>query len=62
VGATIYINKIKVGQTPFVVENLPASKPCKVRLTYDGFRDAEATIIPIGNDMVDVELKMKQLY
>ena len=61
VGATIYINKIKVGQTPFVVENLPASKPCKVRLTYDGFRDAEATIIPIGNDMVDVELKMKQL-
>ena len=61
VGATIYINKIKVGQTPFVVKNLPASKPCKVRLTYDGFRDAEATIIPIGNDMVDVELKMKQL-
>ena len=61
VGATIYINKIKVGQTPFIVENLPASKPCKVRLTYDGFRDAEATITPIGNDMVDVELKMKQL-
>lgn len=61
VGATIYINKIKVGQTPFVVKNLPASKPCKVRLTCDGFRDAEATITPIGNDMVDVNLKMKQL-
>lgn len=61
VGATIYINKLKVGQTPFVVENLPASKPCKVRLTCDGFRDVEATITPIGNDMVDVDLKMKQL-
>lgn len=60
VGATIYINKIKVGMTPYVVTNLPASKPCKVRLTYAGYRDAEATVVPIGNDMVDVELKMKQ--
>lgn len=61
VGATIYINKIKVGQTPYIVENLPAAKPCKVRLICDGFKDVETTITPIGNDMVDVELRMKQL-
>ena len=61
VGATIFINKIKVGMTPFVVTHLPADKPCKVRLTSEGYRDAEAVIVPIGNDMVDVNMKMKRL-
>ena len=61
VGATIFINKIKVGMTPFVVTNLPADKPCKIRLTSDGYRDAEAVVVPVGNDMVDVDMKMKRL-
>lgn len=61
VGATIFINKIKVGMTPFVVTHLPADKPCKVRLTSEGYRDAEAVVVPIGNDMVDVNMKMKRL-
>lgn len=59
VGATIFINGVEVGQTPCVVENLPASKPCEVRLKNDGYKDATGTVTPIGNDMVDVELKMK---
>ena len=58
VGATIYINKVKVGQTPYIVENLPADKPCRVRLALEGFRDAEAIITPVGNDMTDVNLKL----
>ena len=59
VGATIFINGVEVGQTPCVVENLPASKPCEVRLKNEGYKDATGTVTPIGNDMVDVELKMK---
>ena len=61
VGASIYINNVNVGLTPYVVKNLPASKPCKVRLACVGYKDVETVIVPIGNDMVDVELKMKPL-
>ena len=59
VGATVFVNGEVVGVTPCVVEHLPASKPCEVRLRNEGYKDATGTIVPIGNDMVDVELKMK---
>lgn len=59
VGATVSVNGVIAGVTPCVVENLPASKPCEVRLTMDGYKEAKVTVIPIGNDMVDVGLKMK---
>jgi hypothetical protein len=59
VGATVLVNGEVVGMTPCVVEHLPASEPCEVRLKYEGYKDAMGTVVPIGNDMVDVELKMK---
>ena len=60
VGATVFLDDKEVGLTPCVVENLPDSKPCKVRLHSIGYKDAEAEVIPIGNDMVDVGLIMKR--
>ncbi len=60
IGASVFLNDVEVGQTPCVVENLPDNKPCRVRLQREGYRDAEAVVIPIGNDMVDVNLKMKR--
>ena len=59
IGATVLVNGVEVGMTPCVVEHLPASQPCEVRLKSEGYQDAMGTITPIGNDMVDVELKMK---
>ena len=59
IGATVLVNGAEVGMTPCVVEHLPASQPCEVRLKSEGYQDAIGTITPIGNDMVDVELKMK---
>lgn len=60
VGAKVFLNDKEVGLTPCVVEDLPDSKPCKVRLQSAGYKDAEAEVIPIGNDMVDVGLIMKR--
>lgn len=60
VGATVKINGVKVGVTPCVVENLPDGKPCEITLTCEGYKIAKGTVTPIGNDMVDVELKMKK--
>ncbi len=58
IGATVKINGMSVGVTPCVVENLPASKPCKVLLTKKGYMNKEVVLVPIGNDMLDVELLM----
>ena len=60
VGASVYLNDVKVGLTPCVVENLPDNKPCRLRLEREGYKDVEAVVVPIGNDMVDVNLKMKR--
>ena len=60
IGATVKVNGVEVGQTPCVVENLPASKTCQVLLTKRGYFDAQAELTPIGNDMLDVELKMRK--
>ena len=60
IGATVKVNGVVVGQTPCVVENLPASKECQVVLTKRGYFDAQAVLTPIGNDMLDVELKMRK--
>ena len=60
IGATVKVNGVVVGQTPCVVENLPASKECQVLLTKRGYFDAQAVLTPIGNDMLDVELKMRK--
>ena len=59
IGATVLVDGVVVGVTPCVVEHLPASKSCEVRLKCDSYQDATGTVTPIGNDMLDVELKMK---
>ena len=60
IGATVKVNGVEVGQTPCVVENLPASKEVQLQLTKRGYFDAQAELTPIGNDMLDVELKMRK--
>ena len=59
VGATVLIDGKEVGVTPCVVEHLLASKPCQIRLKREGYKDAEAKVTPVGNDMLDIELRMK---
>ena len=59
IGATVLVDGKEVGVTPCVVEHLLASKPCQIRLKREGYKDAEAEVTPIGNDMLDIELKMK---
>lgn len=61
IGAKVYINGALKGVTPLVVENLPAGMNCRVKLTKEGFRDAETKVQVIGNDMVDVKVKMKKI-
>ena len=59
VGAKVYVNGVLSGVTPCVVDHLPAGMNCIVKLSLDGFWDAETEVQVIANDMVDVELKLK---
>ena len=61
IGAKVYINNALKGVTPLVVTNLPAGMTCRVRLTKKGYRDGEASVMVIGNDIVDVKIKMKKI-
>ena len=59
IGATILLNRMKVGVTPCILENLPANMPCKIYLKKEGYHDATLKVMPVPNDMLDVELNMK---
>lgn len=61
IGAKVYVNDVLMGITPLVVENLPAGKNYRVKLTKKGFRDAVTKVLVVGNDMVDVSIKMKKI-
>ena len=60
VGAEIYVNNTLVGVTPCIVEKLPAGLRCQIKLHKRGFWDAEKEVLVIGNDMVNVEMKLKK--
>lgn len=60
VGAKVYINGVLSGNTPCVVEKLPAGLNCKVKLSLDGFWDVEKEVQVIANDLVDVNMQMKK--
>ena len=59
-GADIYINNVHIGNTPNIVTHLPAGKTYHIYLKKDGYKDAKVIIVPKGNEMTDVKIKMKQ--
>ena len=59
VGATIILNRVEVGVTPCILENLPATVACKIQLKKKGYRDETITVMPVPNDMLNVQLNMK---
>ena len=60
IGAQVYVNGQLAGVTPCVVKNLPADQIYMVKLVKAGFFLAEKEIRVIGNDLVDVSMKLKK--
>ena len=60
IGADIYINKVHVGSTPTIVQQLPADRQYTVSLQKEGYKDAKVTVVPKGNEMTEVKIKMKR--
>lgn len=61
IGAEIYLNDVLSGYTPCVIDHLPAGKKYQVRLNKEGFREAFKEVETIGNDLVDVNIKLKKI-
>ena len=59
VGADIYINNVKMGQTPCAFERMPAGEKLTIRLKAENYHDAKQEVEVIANDMVDVDIKLK---
>ena len=60
IGADIYINKVHVGSTPTIVQQLPADRQYTVSLQKEGYKDTKVTVVPKGNEMTEVKIKMKR--
>lgn len=60
VGAQIFINNRLVGQTPYIVEHLLANKVYEVRLEKKGYKTVSQKIQPKGNELTDMNIKMKK--
>lgn len=60
VGAQIFINNRLVGQTPYIVERLSANKVYEVRLEKKGYKTVSQKIQPKGNELTDMNIKMKK--
>ena len=52
-------NKL-AGKTPCVVKDLPSGSNCQVRLVKAGFYEAEKEVRIVGNDLTDIDLKLKK--
>ena len=60
VGAQIFINNRLVGRTPYIVEHLSANKVYEVRLEKKGYKTVSQKIQPKGNELTDMNIKMKK--
>ena len=58
VDATIFLNGVAVGTTPRVLQDLPVDRYYRVRLVK-GRKTAETVVQLKGNDIVNVNLKLK---
>ena len=58
--ADIFINNVRVGRTPLVIPSLTADKQYTVSLRKSGYKDASATVVPRGNELTEVNIKMKK--
>lgn len=56
VGADIYINNVRVGKTPYVIQGLSATRSYDICLRKDRWPEAHATVRPRGNGLTDVNI------
>ena len=56
VGADIYINNVRVGKTPYVIQGLSATRSYDICLRKDSWPEAHATVRPRGNGLTDVNI------
>jgi len=59
-GANVFVDDNLVGTTPCIIDNLPAYKSCEVRLEHPTYKPAKQKVLVLGNDMVNVQIKMRK--
>ena len=60
VGADIYIDNVRVGTTPCILSHLTANQRYAVSLRKEGYKEACVIVKPKGNELTDLNIKMKR--
>lgn len=60
VDAQVWLDNKLMGRTPCVLPPLPASRRYRIRLEKEGYRSEEMIVSLRGNDMQNVEVKLKK--
>ncbi|MGM9759182.1 MAG: PEGA domain-containing protein [Parabacteroides sp.] len=60
VDAEVYLNGVPVGYTPCILRQLPANSMQEIMLVKRGYKEAYKQVRMKGNDMLNIELKMKK--
>ena len=58
--ADIYIDGKLVGQTPYIVQQLDASRSYEILLKKEGYKEKKQIVRPRGNGLIEVEIKLKK--
>ena len=59
IGADVFIDNVRAGATPCVIQGLLATRDYNISLRKEGYKEVRKTVRPRGNDLVDTYLKMK---
>lgn len=59
IGAEVYVNGELSGVTPCIVQGLPGRQNYRIMLKKEGYKETSVFIKPYGNDLTDVNIKMK---
>ncbi len=60
IDAEVYINGMLMGTTPCIIDKLPTSHDYEITLRKPGFKDHSEKVKLRGNDIVDVNIKLKK--
>ena len=58
--AHIYIDGQLVGKTPYIVQQLDASRSYEILLKKEGYKEKKQIVRPRGNGLIEVEIKLKK--
>jgi hypothetical protein len=60
IDAEVYVDNEFVGITPCILNQLPTNRKYTIEVRKDGYRSVEKRVKPVGNELITVQVNLKQ--